>query len=40
MVEAFARDNNSKVIGLREDIQQRFRHASDQLTSLEQKLAA
>ncbi len=40
MVEALARDNNSKLIGLREDIQQRFRHVNDQLTSLEQRLAA
>ncbi len=40
MVAALARDNNSKLIGLREDIQQRFRHVNDQWTSLEQRIAA
>ena len=40
MVEALARDNNSKLIGLREEIQRRFLVVNERLTALEQRLAA
>ena len=39
-LEALARENNSNLIALREDMQQRFRLVNERLTTLEQKLAA
>jgi hypothetical protein len=39
-LEALARENNSSLLVLREDMLQRFRHVNERLTALEQKLAA
>lgn len=39
-LEALARENNSNLVALREDMQQRFRLVNERLTTLEQKLAA